>query len=60
MSRYLERLGHEVLVAKARQVRIIYDNDRKTEKSDARTLARARIRVYCTRFDTDARKPKQT
>jgi len=40
VSRYLERLGHEVLVAKARQVRIIYDNDRKTDKSDARTLAR--------------------
>jgi transposase len=40
VSRYLERLGHEVLVANARQVRIIYDNDRKTDKVDARTLAR--------------------
>jgi len=40
VSRYLERLGHEVLVANARQVRIIYDNDRKTDKIDARTLAR--------------------
>jgi transposase len=40
VSRYLERLGHEVLVANARQVRIIYDNDRKTDTVDARTLAR--------------------
>ena len=40
VSRYLEKLGHEVLVANARQVRIIYDNDRKTDKIDARTLAR--------------------
>ena len=40
VSRYLEQLGHEVLVANARQVRIIYDNDRKTDKIDARTLAR--------------------
>jgi transposase len=40
VSRHLEKLGHEVLVANARQVRIIYDNDRKTDKVDARTLAR--------------------
>jgi transposase len=40
VSRYLEKLGHEVLVANARQVRIIYDNDRKTDKVDAGTLAR--------------------
>jgi transposase len=40
VSRYLEKLGHEVLVANARQVRIIYDNDRKTDTVDARTLAR--------------------
>src|SRR5579871_1331574 len=40
VSRYLERLGHEVLVANARQVRIIYDNDRKTDQVDAGTLAR--------------------
>jgi len=40
VSRHLEQLGHEVLVANARQVRIIYDNDRKTDKIDARTLAR--------------------
>jgi len=40
VSRYLEKLGHEVLVANARQVRIIYDNDRKTDAIDSRTLAR--------------------
>lgn len=40
VSRYLEKLGHEVLVANARQVRIIYDNDRKTDKIDSRKLAR--------------------
>lgn len=40
VSRSLEKLGHEVLVANARQVRIIYDNDRKSDKFDSRTLAR--------------------
>jgi hypothetical protein len=40
VSRHLEQLGHEVLVANARQVRVIFDNDRKTDKVDARTLAR--------------------
>lgn len=40
VSRYLEKFGHEVLVANARQVRLIYDNDRKTDKIDSRTLAR--------------------
>jgi transposase len=40
MSRYLEKLGHEVLVANARRVRSIYDNDRKTDRIDSRTLAR--------------------
>ena len=40
VSRYLEKLGHEVLVANARQVRIIYDDGRKTDKIDSRTLAR--------------------
>src|SRR5437879_2291797 len=40
VSRLLEKLGHEVLVANARQVRAIYDNDRKADEIDARTLAR--------------------
>jgi transposase len=39
VSRLLERYGHEVIVANTRQVRAIYDNDNKTDKVDARTLA---------------------
>jgi len=39
-SRLLEELGHEVLVANARRVRLIYANDSKTDKVDAETLAR--------------------
>lgn len=40
VSRLLERLGHEVLVANARRVRLIYANDAKNDKVDAETLAR--------------------
>jgi transposase len=40
VSRLLERLGHEVLVANARQVRLIYGSDRKSDRVDAETLAR--------------------
>jgi len=40
VSRLLECYGHEVIVANTRQVRAIYDNDNKTDKVDARTLAR--------------------
>lgn len=44
VSRLLQKFGHEVIVANARQVRLIFENDRKTDKVDARTLARlARI-----------------
>jgi transposase len=44
VSRLLESYGHEVIVANARQVRVIYESDRKNDKVDARTLARlARI-----------------
>ena len=39
-SRLLQNLGHEVLVANARRVRLIYANDSKTDKVDAETLAR--------------------
>jgi transposase len=40
----LESYGHDVIVANARQVRVIYESDRKNDKVDARTLARlARI-----------------
>lgn len=40
VSRLLEQLGHEVLVANARKLRLIYKNRRKTDKVDAEYLAR--------------------
>src|SRR5215216_6883229 len=40
VSRLLEELGHEVLVANARKIRLIYANRRKTDKLDAENLAR--------------------
>ena len=39
-SRVLEECGHEVLVANARKVRLIYSNKRKTDEIDAENLAR--------------------
>src|SRR6202167_5003411 len=44
VSRQLTRLGHEVIVAHARNVRLIGDTSRKDDELDAKTLARlARI-----------------
>ena len=44
VSRYLSHLGHEAIVANARQVKLISQSTRKNDKLDARTLARlARI-----------------
>jgi transposase len=40
VSRLLEELGHEVLVANARKLRMIYDSDSKNDRADAETLAR--------------------
>jgi transposase len=40
MSRLLEECGHEVLVAHARQVRLIAESDSKSDRADAETLAR--------------------
>jgi transposase len=40
VSRLLERVGHEVLVANARQLRLIYGSDCKSDRVDAETLAR--------------------
>jgi transposase len=40
VSRALEECGHEVLVANARKLRLIYSNKRKTEEVDAENLAR--------------------
>lgn len=40
ISRQLRSLGHEVIVANAGRVRMIYQNDNKNDRVDARTLAR--------------------
>jgi len=40
VSRLLKGLGHEVIVANARQVRVITDSSRKNDRMDARMLAR--------------------
>ncbi len=40
VSRALEGCGHEVLVANARKLRLIYANKRKTDEIDAENLAR--------------------
>ena len=40
VSRLLTRLGHEAIVANARQVRLISHSTRKDDKLDARMLAR--------------------
>ena len=39
VSRLLEECGHEVLVANARKLRLIYANRRKTDEIDAENLA---------------------
>jgi transposase len=48
VSRYLADLGHEVIVANARRVRLITDSSRKNDRLDAKTLAlwRGSIRIY--------------
>jgi transposase len=40
VSRLLEECGHEVLVANARKIRLIYANKQKTDQIDAENLAR--------------------
>src|SRR3990170_3792185 len=40
VSALLPRLGHEVLVADARKLRLIYNNPRKHDRADAEYLAR--------------------
>jgi transposase len=40
VSRVLEALGHEVIVANPRRVRLIAENDAKSDRVDAETLAR--------------------
>lgn len=40
ISRLLTECGHEVIVANPRKVRLIYENDRKSDRVDAEWLAR--------------------
>jgi transposase len=40
VSRLLKKLGHEVIVANARKLRLIYENDSKDDRVDAQYLAR--------------------
>jgi len=40
ISRLLERMGHDVIVANPRKLRLIYENDRKSDRTDAEYLAR--------------------
>jgi transposase len=40
VQKLLEELGHEVIVANARQVRLIYQDKRKSDRLDAEKLAR--------------------
>lgn len=40
VSRLLKELGHDVIVANARHVRMIYGGDRKSDRLDAEALAR--------------------
>ena len=40
LSRLLESLGHEVLVANSRELRMIYGSHKKNDKADAEALAR--------------------
>lgn len=39
ISRLFESLGHEVVVANARQLRLISESNKKTDREDAKTLA---------------------
>lgn len=40
ISRHLKEIGHAVLVANARKLRMIYANDRKSDRTDAELIAR--------------------
>ena len=61
VSRVLEECGHEVLVANARKLRLIYANKRKTDEIDAlRTWLAWRVwtRSCCIHSSTGAKTPK--
>jgi transposase len=62
VSRVLKNLGHPVIVAHARQVKLISHSRRKDDRLDAQTLARlARVDRSCYgRSSTAAKKRKRT
>jgi transposase len=63
VSRLLEECGHEVLVANARKVRLIYSNKRKTDERDALRTSpawRGWTRSCCTRSNTEAKRARLT
>jgi Transposase len=63
VSRLLEGCGHEVLVANARKVRLIYGSGRKSDKLDALRSWLAwlgSIPNCCARLRTGARTPRPT
>ncbi len=63
ISRMLEECGHEILVANARKVRLIYGEGRKNDKIDAEKLARlgpGSIRSCSRRSSTAGRPPRRT
>jgi transposase len=63
VSRLLEECGHEVLVANARKLRLIYSNKRKTDEVDAENLGDAWLewtRSSCTHSSTGAKRARPT
>jgi transposase len=61
VSRLLEECGHEVLVANARKIRLIYANKRKTDEIDALRIWLAWhgwIRSCSTLSSTEVKTPK--
>ena len=63
VSRLLKSLGHEVIVANARQVKLISSSSRKDDRLDAQMLARGwrgSIRSCCGRFSIAVRKRNKT
>jgi transposase len=60
-SRVLEECGHEVLVANARKLRLIYSNKRKTDEIDASRIWLAWhvwIRSSCTHSSTEVKRAR--
>jgi transposase len=63
VSRLLEECGHEVLVANARKLRLIYANKRKTDEIDALRIWlawHALIRSCSTHSGTGVKAPRPT